>query len=385
MKKQTVMIVGLGELGGALLEYLVRVPNLACRLVTADIDAESGQAKTMAARQGAAFWGHYPEIDFVRLDLMQTEQTAETLSRIAPDIVFNAATLASWWVRSLLPPEVHERLYVFGTGSGAWTAMHLTLAYRLMLAVRAAGIDPIVVNGSYPDVVNPVLAKVGLAPAVGIGNVDLAVPPIRLVAARKLGLPARSVEVHLVAHHFHAYNILYEGGTRGVPVYLKVVVAGTDVTPTLDLPGFFREVSEAVRGSLTPKGGTYVTAGSASRTLLGLLHDTGEPSHAPGPAGLPGGYPVRLSQSGVAPALPGDLSLDEAIGINEAGQRAEGVERIEADGTVVFTDVASTVMREVLGADYRRFRPGESQDVARDLGSRLKELGGKFGLSLQVH
>lgn len=56
MKKQTVMIVGLGELGGALLEYLVRVPNLACRLVTADIDAESGQAKTMAARQGAAFW-----------------------------------------------------------------------------------------------------------------------------------------------------------------------------------------------------------------------------------------------------------------------------------------------------------------------------------------
>jgi hypothetical protein len=262
--------------------------------------------------------------------------------------------------------------------------MHLALAAKLMRAVRAAGIPALVVNASYPDVVNVVLHRIGLAPAVGIGNIDLAVPAIQQVASRRLGVPMREIQVRLVAHHFHSFNLLYHGHTHGVPFHLEVAAGGRDVTAALGGPPFLSAVADEGR---LPKGAaaTYIVAASACRTILGILRDTGEISHAPGPAGQPGGYPVRLSRRGVELALPSGVLLDQAIALNEAGQRAEGVEAIEADGTVVFTETARAVLRDVVGFERRGFRIDEAEPVARELGAKLKELGARFGIQLPVH
>jgi hypothetical protein len=253
-----------------------------------------------------------------------------------------------------------------------------------MCAVREAAIDPVVVNGSYPDVVNPVLAKVGLAPAVGIGNIDLAIPPLRQVVAARFDVPMRDVTIYLVAHHYHAYNITRHGTTKGVPFYLKVCVGGVDVTPKIDIGELLQDV---VRVARPPAGvaSTYITAGSASKNLLALLMDSRELTHAPGPAGLPGGYPVRLSASEVKLTLPDGVTLEEAIRINEMGQRAEGVERIDDDGTVVFTETSYSVMKEIVGFDCRRVPLKDCEKIARELGRKLTELGQRYGLSLPVH
>jgi hypothetical protein len=384
MRPATVLIVGLGELGGIVLELLARIPDFAGRLLAADVAEDLGRRRTNSAIQGAAQCGLYPEIAFLRLDLSDVEGTAAALRRLRPDLVFNATTLASWWVRSLLPRAVHDQLYSVGAGAGAWTAMHLALAAKLMQAVGAAGIAPIVVNASYPDVVNAVLHRVGLAPAVGVGNVDLAGPAIRQVAGPRLGVSMRDVDVRLVAHHFHSFNLLYLGHTHGVPFHLEVTAAGRDVTSTLVESGLLAAIPDDAR---LPKGAaaTYIVAASACRTILGILRDTGEIGHAPGPTGHPGGYPVRLSRKGVELALPPSIPLDRAIALNEGGQRAEGVERIESDGTVVFTETAHAVLRDVVGFQCRSFRVEEAEPVARELGARLRELGERFGVRLPVH
>ncbi|MGW1376193.1 hypothetical protein ACWD6P_18250 [Streptomyces sp. NPDC002446] len=58
----------------------------------------------------------------------------------------------------------------------------------------------------------------------------------------------------------------------------------------------------------------------------------------PAPGGLPGGYPVRITDRSVSLDLPSGLTQDEAVAYNERMGRADGVERIDTDGTVHFTE-----------------------------------------------
>ena len=159
MERRTILIVGLGDLGGHVLEMLVRVPGHR-RIVTADVNEEWGYRKTNLASFGAAQLGYYPEIEFPRLDLFNVEQAAETILAYRPDIIYSTATLQSWWVIDTLPPHVFEDLDQ--ARIGPWIPMHLTLVHKLMQAVQQTDLDVSVINSSVPDVVNHVLDRVGL-------------------------------------------------------------------------------------------------------------------------------------------------------------------------------------------------------------------------------
>ena len=117
---QTVLIVGLGELGGLLLELLARSPTYRGRLVGADLDADMGLRKTNSARQGAIAWGIPTRIDFRPCDLADVEATAAMIASVKPTLIINATTLATWWLRDLLPPDIKARLHEVGAGSGLW-------------------------------------------------------------------------------------------------------------------------------------------------------------------------------------------------------------------------------------------------------------------------
>jgi predicted RNA-binding protein with TRAM domain len=384
MKKPTVMIIGLGELGGRLLEYLVRVPNFGWRIVVAGRDDDQAVRKMHSAIFGASYWGLYPEVCYRHVDLADVAATASVLRQEAPDIIVNTTTLAAWWLRDLLPDHIRRKLDAVGAGPGLWAAGHLALVYNLMLAVRDAGISPQVVNSSYPDVVNVALARVGLAPTVGIGNIDLMIPAIQHRAAARFGVPMRHVVPYVVAHNFHSYNVLLHGTTHGIPFYLKIVIAGTDVTDRIDREAFLREIAES---SPIPAaaGASSIAAGSLSKVVLALINDSAERTHAPGPLGLPGGYPVLLSQREVTLLLPADITLEQAVAINEEGQRADGIERIEADGMVVLTDKAQRAVKEMFGIELRQFKPEEAQSAAEQLSQQLRGLGERYGLRLRVH
>jgi len=45
-----------------------------------------------------------------------------------------------------------------------------------------------------------------------------------------------------------------------------------------------------------------------------------------------------VDRNGGTVTLPPDLNLEEAVRINEEGQRFDGIERIDEDGTVHFTE-----------------------------------------------
>ena len=214
-----------------------------------------------------------------------------------------------------------------------------------------------------------------LPPTIGLGNVDLIVPALQTLIANELKVPRNNITIYLVAQHVHWVYPREAGYREGAPYYLKVMLGDKDISAKLDKD---RLMYDAVK--LYPPGidFTMVSASSTIKNLMALLHDMGILTHSPGPNGLPGGYPVRLSAQGAEVVLPEELTLEEAIRINSEAQRYDGVERIEEDGTVVFADYTVQIMREMLGFDCPQFKPDESEARAREQISRYLELEKKY-------
>jgi hypothetical protein len=368
MDSKPIMIFGLGDLGGHVLEILARVPNLP-KIVTADIREDWGVRKTHSALIGAAQIGLYPDIEFRPADVFDTAATVEMLQDTQPGIIYNGMSLMSWWVITQLPQAAYRS--IDAARYAPWFPMHFVPAYKLMQAVKKSGISTHVVNSAFPDLVNPVLASIDLAPTVGIGNVDNAASSLKLAAARMFDISLRSVTVYMVAPHFVSYHAGRFGNSGGAPYYLKIMVDDRDATRHTAPDQFLGALT---RTAQRPGGiqAHPVVAASSCRIIMGMAFDTHELGHAPGPKGLPGGYPVKLSRTGAEPFLPEGIDLEAAIDINNRAQVYDGVAAIEKDGSVVLTEESAAIFKRHLDFDCRCYRVAECEAKARELDEKYK-------------
>lgn len=380
-EQEKIMLIGIGELGGIVLEYLCRIPNI-CKIVTADSNADWGFRKTNSAMEGASYMGLYPKINFHPIDVLNIEQTAELLKKINPTIICNGTTLQSWWVVNELPPDVNAKLYRDKCALGPWSAMHLALSSKLMKAVKIAGIDTYVVNTSYPDVINASLAKIGLAPTVGAGNMDLSIPYFQKVASELLNVPMSNVSVELIAHHYHAYYWCRYGTGVDAPFYLRIYVGHEDVTGKLG--DIKKLIAELPKRAVRPAGrhGQFVVAASTLKNIMAIHNDTGEITHAPGPQGLEGGYPVRLSRRGAEVVLPKGMTLEQARDLNVKAQAYDGIQEVKDNGDIVVTDEACATFKEMLGIDCRVITIEDSYEQAIELKQKFHAFARKHGMNI---
>ena len=361
MMRPEVLIVGLGGVGSWVLELLARSDGISY-LVGADFNMEWGRRKVYNVAAGAILQGFYPRLEFASIDLRDVDATAETISRLQPRVIVNCATLQTWWVRKkLLAPDAAERLSQ--AGAGPWLPTHLALCRKLMLAIQASGWQGHVINSGIADISNAVMGKRGLAPTIGLGNIDLVVSTVKMGVAKQLGVPALNVSVYAVLHHFHSFYFRHH--SAGAPPYfLRLMVGDQDVTGEFDIDQLLHQAARDrfLGAELNP-----MVAASGVKNALALLGDTGLLTHSPGPQGLPGGYPVRLGASGAEIVLPAGLTMEEALAINDEGQRADGVDSIEDDGTVVFTDLAVEIVREVMGYSLAPLKFDDCDERAEEL------------------
>lgn len=377
-----VMIVGLGSVGYLVLEMLSRDPTLSewVKIIAADVAKDRGQREVNLAIAIADKLGLHPDIKFVSMDLLDVDSSAETLRKYDPDLVFQVATLQSWWVREYLPED--ERKKLAQAEIGPWLPMHITIPFHLMQAINKAGISPYVVNASVPDVVCPTLGKIGMAPTVGIGNLGEVTPLIKMVVSKRLGVPIRDVTLSIVGSHYVCYHIEVDGSTAGAPYYLQILVNGKDVTQEIDPDQKLKREGwdDIPQMPEDPIMLNKLTASTVVKVIRAILQDTKEIVNTPGPNGLPGAYPVRLGRELVEVVLPDDISLKEAIAINEEGNRLDGIEKIEDDGTIIITDKSYRIMRDTLGYDVKKFNIRDSKELAKQLGKAFRSYGEKVGL-----
>ena len=384
-----VMIIGMGVLGYSTIEILSRNPSLGegIRIIGADTNEEMGLRKVNLAIAAAEALGCHPNIEFTHINLLDVDSSAEVLEKCAPDLIFQCASLLSWHgmgsILGYLPMDNRRRFDE--AAGGPWAPMSTLLPYNLMQAVRKAGLGPVVVNASWPDVVCPTLGKIGLAPTVGIGNLSLAVPLIKMATSRKLGVPIRDISLFMVGSHYVGTHILSDGSTNGAPYYLRILVNGEDVTQEIDPNHRLGKEGMEVPILPTDRVTLYsLVSATAVEVIQALLKDTLEVVHAPSPRGLPGGYPVRLGREVAEVTLPDDISLEEAIEINQQGNRHDGIERIEDDGTIVVTSKSREIMRDLLGYDAAPFNIRDSEQRARELGRVFRKYSEAAGIPESV-
>jgi len=364
-----------GSVGHGIIQYL-SVTHGVGKIVGADIDERLCQSVVKDAVLSANFLGFHPDISALKIDLFDVDETSNLLAQIDPDVICHCASLGSWWVTRLLPPEIYKKI----SPLGPWIPNHLTLTLNLMRAHRKAGVGSKVVNACFPDLSNVVLAKLDLAPVCGGGNMDLLCNNIRYVVGKELKVPVNNVFVYGIGHHGAYYT-----ARMGEPFFVKVLVGDKDVTDSFphdrlrDLcyaEGFFDRPQ--LKG---PLANQWRVAASFLRNTLAIYFDTGELRMCvPGPNGLPGGYPCRLSAKGAEVMLPDGFTLQDAMRINQEGARFDGIEEVRGDGAIVFLDEDVRNMEEVLEYNCKELQVSELEGRARELNAKLKKCYEKFGV-----
>lgn len=391
-----ILLVGVGDLGFEMLHFLARTPRIGKIIATTQHEA-AGIAKVDQAIAGAAHQGFYPDISYKMLDVFDVEKTTEFLKEVKPDLVINGIKVQPWRISQLHGLPGFEKI---GMYLAPWLPSYLLGSYKLMQAVKKSGVDTRVVNTAYPDVTNPVLGKVGLAPTTGGGNIALVVPRIQGIVSEKLNVPMREVTVYIVGHH-GAMKSLWTKPERPISartIFTKIFVGPKDVSDqfTFDklaelMPRPSAEDRRKVMESFARTGRMtnpqHAIASSFLSSALAIYFDTKQVVNTTGPGGLHGGYPARLSRAGAEVVLPAELTLEEAIEINTEGGRFDGIEKIKDDGTAVFTEDAANGMREALGYECEELKISEVEERFNELNSlakkilaqKVKALGDIFG------
>ncbi|NEW71105.1 hypothetical protein [Streptomyces rhizosphaericus] len=367
--QQKIMILGAGDLGRRVLSELAH--SKADRHIQL---VGRNKEETLRAANLASFCslqrGYTINVAHAITDITDVERTAECIAMSNPDVIFLAASLQSWWVISTLPSDAFNRLYA--ANFGPWLPMHLVPVMKAMQAVKMAGSDAVVVNAAFPDAVHPALSAVGLSPHIGIGNVANNVPGIRTAAADYLDCCVDDIEVRLIAHHYVSHRLSRHGDKGLGELGLAVVMNGTDVTFDIDVSRLLKRLPTDYRrtGGLP---GQAMTAASAVSVLEPLAEGRDSVVHAPAPNGLPGGYPVAIESGGFRLALPAGMSEEEAVRINLAGQKQDGISEIRPDGTILFEPSAMEILDQELGYRCSTMALSEAEERARELARRFRD------------
>lgn len=363
------MVVGAGDIGTRVFYELAHSSKLR-NILLCGRNEETITRFTNMTRFSAIARGYQPMLSAMKMDLDNIDHVATQISEFAPDIIFAAVSMQPWWTLFQLPKGKFDALYK--AAYGPWLPFHLAPVAKLMKAVKQSSTKAVVVNAAYPDAVHPILASAGLSPHVGIGNVANNVPALRVAAAEHLDARLDDISIRFVAHHFVSHVLSRTGSSVGAKYDLKVYNNGQHVE--FDDSKLFQPLLSTYRrtGGLS---GQAMTVASALSVLEALADGTERLVHAPGPHGLPGGYPVRIKKGAIELDLDPELSVTEAIEINNHGQSHDGIANISSDGFVEFEDWSAEVLKKELGYACKRMSWNEAQDYAVELRQKFLEYG----------
>jgi hypothetical protein len=287
------------------------------------------------------------------IDALDKNRIIEILATEKPDLVINYAIPITWDATKRLP----NYSQVSAAGLGAFTPIQVWTPLLVAQAIAEAGIDCKYMVGNLPDITVPIITGIAQAgdvqlPLAGAGNVGLNQVAFRSQIALERGVEFADVELSLVSHHVHWVAPREPGYSNEGPFLARVVIEGVDVTDSFeDLRAVMnRGVDKHYEAEAAFSSTTGILA---SRVALALLDESGASHcmHTPAPNGLPGGYPVKIENGAISVDLPDTWSLDSAIVAMQACHRLDGVQDIEPNGTVHFTDIAQVVLREELGIE----------------------------------
>jgi hypothetical protein len=320
MKGSKILVLGMGDLGRRIALGLARSVGIS-EIILAGRHIHSGEAFSRMVAGCASV-----PVRFVTVDGLNVANLRALIENENPAVIVQCASLMSPWALFQRDDNVAQAL--LACGFAVQLCAQLPIITNLMQAVRDSGLNCTVVNCSYPDVTHPILNAIGLAPTIGVGNSGM----ILGLARAALGAHAATDRLQVFAHHAHVGAVACADRSR-----LK-----TTTPPRIFLNGAeLSDLSWLFNGPAIPPDRELnaLSAAHALQIIEALLPEA-KPlrTSAPGPLGLPGGWPVYISDQRVELDLPAGLNHASLTAYQHLAAKSDGIERIDSCGTVHFTD-----------------------------------------------
>lgn len=321
-----VLIIGLGDLGRRYAAALAS-RGLVDELVLAG--GGKGQGPAIA---GLLESSYTMPVRYVALDATRQGDVETLLRREKPDLVLQCGSLISPWA-ILAGDDPHIRA-MRSAGVGVQLPAQLPILVSVMGAARAVDLRAPVINLSWPDGTNPIMARLGLAPSLGLGNATMIWARVRAALKRRAFEDGHSNDM------LPLVRVLGDASTLWA-VLSCTPPARADEGCRVYLGEEGKRADEwAYKGAKLESGIhlNELTCASSLPVIAALL--PGGPStrsSCPGVKGLPGGYPIRVDGGHIAFDLPPGVTLQDAVAFNESLSRDDGIARVEPDGTVIYT------------------------------------------------
>jgi hypothetical protein len=330
-----VLIIGTGDMGERFAAGLAASGHVT-ELVLTDISPEVGvKAATIASSHDCT----------VRAEVVDARRQGDVealLRRVQPDLVVQAAALQSPW--ALVGRDDPIAGAIGSAGLGVRLPLQLPALLSVMRAVRQVGYAGPVANISLPDLTHPILQMLGLAPTIGLGNVSMLMLRVRAALRAERGPGSELPLLRLVGQHHQVYDVMTStapADPAASPASGPMVWLGESAERRDELAFMAPPMAPGIRYNA-------VTAAAALPVLLALLPGAEALRWStPAPFGLAGGYPVRITDGHIDLDLPEGVALADCVAHCLQSGRGDGVDTVDDDGTVHFTDEAKAAVVDV--------------------------------------
>lgn len=340
-----ILLIGHGDVARRIAMRLVMNEGIASIILSGRNEGHGAALASLVGGCGPA------RVLFRPLDACETHAVARLLDEIRPDLVFQCGALLSPW---LLPArdDMVARFLRSG-GFALQLSAQLPIATSVMAAVATSGYAGAVINCSFPDVTNPVLHALGVAPLCGVGNAGM---------------------IHRLAGHALRSAGRDDGNLRTLAHHGQVTMVATGTLrdhPTSAWPRFYLDgqptAADALLAPLAPLASdrllNEITAAHAVEIALAWLGMAPALRTAvPGPAGRAGGWPVVVSAGRIDLDLPSGLTVAEVEAFNAGAAVHDGVARIDRDGTVHYSDSAREAVATLCPALAEPLHPHQAPE-----------------------
>ena len=347
VRKVRIMIIGLGSVGGYLLDYLLSSGDEGMEICVVGRNHEKMVSDVNIVRVASLIRGQNRcNVDiFSNVDLNDISTIEACLKDWQPDIIVNSSRAYSGLKYGSISWK-SVRAY------GIWAPLAIKYIKNIMEAYENVGSNAIVINTSYSDAVIPWLKSAGKAyPDFGSGNINHLIPRIRFAVAEEKGISDYwNIEVTYAVSHFHDVVISKEGQTEGVEQLIDIRYQGERLNLDMD------KVFSACRIAMPVDAKRNMMNASSNfeiiQAILGAVRNGEDRKlHCPGVFGEIGGYPVRIN--GVKDRVEACIdetcfALDKMREKNKESIYLDGVENVE-DGILYYTDELIEKVRKAFG------------------------------------
>lgn len=306
-ERPTLLVFGAGSLACEVVRQLTAQaghPGEApLKIVLASRDGARAQDIALVALAQAHALGNKVAVEPVVHDWESPSKTRRLIARFAPQLIFHVASLQSAW-------DMRGRWgrFVAQHGYGVTLPLQLPLAFHLQEALGGLAAPPSWINACFPDLANACLAanSSGPPPNCGVGNVAL------IAQLLSLHVPGTDALRVIAAHS--QLSLFQRERRADEPLPLAWLGAqAVDPAMLVSLPAL-------------PQGQILnaFNAVEAARLIWALLTGRSLKTHAPGPKGLPGGYPVLADGGEITLDLADVIDLEAAIARNRSELARDG-------------------------------------------------------------